>query len=172
MFMGLYAPLMLLLRVVEIFTGFTFTDLEDFVPLVTLLIGVVGAALLSRSRKKPATKSTMALMSTMTLWPILPTVGLYFLARTFQSVNGNWPQVMVDDPKSQLGSSPQFDDLFYLIPYLEALSGAWMISFLVLAAVLWDRFSRLQRRLLTGLTLFFLAAAIIDFGGLNAWWMD
>jgi hypothetical protein len=170
--MGLFALMCLPFRVIQIFSGFTFTDAEDFAPLFTLLIGGVGAVLLHQSPQKQASPSLLSLMLVLSLGPLLPNLGIFWLAREFQAVNGWWPQAMVDDPARQFGLSPSFDALSHLVNYLEAFSGAWMVVFLSLFLALQARFSASQQRLIRGLFLFGLIVVLIDPGNLTAWWLD
>lgn len=160
-------------RVLEIFTGFTFADVEDFAPLLSLIIGLVAAFALYRTRNEKASYAILAVMLLLSLWPVLPNISLYFMAREFQAVHGSWPQVMVDDPKNWLSAvSPRFDRLFSLTSYLEAFSGAWMVIFFVLYPILKSRFSLVQRRVLCSIVLAGLFILLADPGSLYAWWLD
>ena len=171
--MDFFALILLPFRVLEVFEGFTFTDVEDFTPLLTLFGGLICAALIGRASDKKVSKQLVLSMTALSFWPILPNVGLYFMARELQSVHGSWPQVMVDDPKNWFGHvSPRFDSLFHLVNYLEAFSGAWMVVFLALFLAAKSRFSTNQRRLFISLTAFSLLVVFLDPGNLYAWWMD
>lgn len=171
--MDFFIFIILLLRATKVFTGFTFTDAEDFTPLLTLFIGLICVASIGLSAQKKASFPLIASMLLLSLGPILPNIGLYFLAREHQAICGNWPQVMIDDPKNALGHvSPQFDSLFHLVNYLEAFSGAWMVIFVALFFVAKPQFSTKQRRLFISLTVFSLFLVVLDPGNLYAWWMD
>ncbi len=171
--MAFFSLMFLPFRVLNIFFGFTFTDVEDFTPLLTLFGGVVCATLISRFPQNKVSKQLVLSMILLSFWPILPNIGLYFMARELQSVHGSWPQVMVDDPKNWFGHvSPRFDSLFHLVNYLEAFSGAWMVVFLALFFAAKSQFSTNQRRLFIGLTVFSLFVFFLDPGNLYAWWMD
>ncbi len=99
----LFSLVLLLFRPLLIFLSFDFTDWQDFLPLVSLIVGIGGACLLFHSPQKKATPGLIALMSLLSLWPILPNLGLLFLARELQHLSGHWPQVMADDPKNWFG---------------------------------------------------------------------
>ena len=162
----------LLFRVMQIFTGFTFTDAEDFAPLLTLLIGGICVFLIHRSKREKVSAMLFAALLLLSLWAILPNLGLFFMARELQSVSGNWPQVMVDDPKNRYGLSPQFDALFHLTNYLHAFSGAWMIIFFALFFTIQARLSLLQKRAVIALFGASMLIVIFDPGNLYAWWLD
>jgi hypothetical protein len=171
--MGVFALIFLPFRLVSVFTGFTFTDAEDFGPLITLLIGLIGVALIGRSAQKKVSPPLIALLLLLSLWPILPNMGLFFMARELQSVHGSWPQVMVDDPKNWYGHvSPRFDALSHLVAYLEAFSGAWMAIFLALFLAVRSRLSGRQRQVCIVLTIISLLLVLADPGNLYAWWED
>jgi hypothetical protein len=171
--MGIFALYFLIFRVAAIFTGFTFTDVEDFGPILSLLIGLLGAVLIHRAPHKRTSLPYISLMLLLSAWPLLPNFGLFFMARELQSVSGTWPQVMIDDPKNWYGhATPEFDALFHLINYLEAFSGAWMIVFVALFFAAKARLSSAQRRLLLGLTFISFVLALCDPGHLYAWWLD
>ncbi len=164
---------LLLLRPFSVFSGFDFTNWQDFLPLVSLAVGVCGAAMLVRARDKRATSGLVALMLFLSLWPLLPNLGLLFLAREVQHLAGSWPQVMVDDPKNWYGhASPFYDGLFHVIVYLEAFSGAWMIAFVAIFFAAKPKFTVVWRRVFVGLTLSSLLVFLIDPGNLFAWWLD
>ncbi len=171
--MGLFALIFLPFRFLSIFTGFTFTDAEDFGPLLTLVVGLIGVVLIGRSRQDKASLPLILLLLLLSLWPLLPNFGLFFMARELQSVHGSWPQVMVDDPKNKYGHvSPLFDALFHLVNYLEAFSGAWMVVFLAFFFAVKSRLSSKQRRLCLGLMFISLFLVLADLGNLYAWWLD
>lgn len=171
--MDLFLLLWLVGRVFSIFLNFTFTDLEDFMPLFTLIIGIILAFRLNASPQKPASAALIASMLLLSLWPILPNSSLFFMARELQSVHGAWPQVMADDPKLWLGAvSPHYDALFHLTGYLEAFAGAWMVLFLTLFFALKPRFLPVWRRVFIGLCGFSLLVFLFDPGALFAWWLD
>lgn len=157
----------------QVFTGFTFTDAEDFAPLLTLVVGLIGVALIRRPSQSKASFPLIALLLVLSLWPLLPNFGLFFMARELQSVDGSWPQVMVDDPKNLYGHvSARFDALFHLVNYLEAFSGAWMVVFLALFFAVKSRLSSRQIRLCLGLMVISLFLVLADLGNLYAWWLD
>lgn len=177
------ALFLLPLRVYRIFAGFTFTDVEDFLPLLSLLIGLSGIASIYRSslairhnastKENPVSRPLYLLLLLLSLWPVLPTYGAFFLALELQSVQGHWPQVMVDDPKGWYESlSPRFDALFDLMGYLEAFSGAWMILFFVLLSVVRRRLTRVQFHLCLAFLGASLLLFVIDPGNFYTWWMD
>jgi hypothetical protein len=171
--MGIILLLFLPLRVISIFTGFTFTDNEDFAPLLTLVIGLLCVELIRTYQQEKASLPLGLLMLLLSLWPILPNIGLFFLAREFQSVNGYWPQPLVNTIyQSPEPISPQFDRLYSLVHYLEAFSGAWMIIFLALFFTIKSKFSLLQQRMFIGLNLTSLTVLLFDPGNLYAWWLD
>ena len=161
------------LRFTSIFSGFTFTDAIDFAPLLSLCVGAVGVFLLKPTPQKKASKSRMALLLILALWPLLPSFGLFFLAREVQSINGAWPQAMVNDPKSLNGNaSPHFDALFSTVNYLMAFSGAWMAIFFAAFARVRVDLSENQKRLCVGVFVIALLLTILDPGNLYAWWRD
>jgi hypothetical protein len=179
--MGVFALILLPFNLLSVFTGFTFTDVEDFMPLLTLIIGLSGVALIrlssqNETSQNKASPPLIALLIMLSLWPILPQLGLFFLAREFQSVYGSWPQVFVDTPWTLSGEpqkvSPQYSALFRLVNYLEAFSGAWMVIFLALFLVVMPRLSSNQRRLCLSLMFVALLLVVADPGHLYAWWMD
>lgn len=171
--MDLLYLLFLPFHILLIFIGFTFTDAADFGPIATLLIGVLGALLIRRSPQRAASRPLHLLMILLSSWPILLLIGLFFLAREFQSVTGAWPQVMANDPKLLVGNiSPLFDALYDMVEYLEALSGAWMIVFSTLFLCLHSRFSKAQQYLYISLVAGSVLAACFGFGDLYAWWLD
>lgn len=171
--MGLFALFLVPFRFISVFTGFTFTDVEDFTPILSLVIGVFGVFLIRRSPTSKATLPLISLLLVLSLWPLLPNFGLFFMARELQSVHGSWPQVMVDDPKNLYGHvSPHFDKLFHVVNYLEAFSGAWMAIFIALFFAAKPRLSPSQYRLCSGLMILSLFTVIVDPGNLYAWWMD
>lgn len=160
-------------RLFLVFTGFTFTDLQDFAPLFSLVIGLMGAGIIWNSPPKKASLALIFLMCLLSLWPILPNIGLYFMAHQIQSIQGTWPQVMVDDPKNWYGhATPQFDVLFNLVGYLEAFSGAWMVVFFTLLYGARSRFTSVQWRLFVGLVIIMILIFLLDPGHLYAWWLD
>ena len=169
----MFELILLWFRVISIFTGFTFTDIEDFGPLLSLIIGLIAVALVCCKTQEKASYGLIALMVLLSLWPLLPNLGLYFLAREVQARFGSWPQVMIDDPKNLYGHvSPHYNALFHLVDYLEAFSGAWMVIFLSLFFGAKSCFSRTQQRLFLGLMLASVFLVLIDPGNLYAWWMD
>ena len=171
--MGVFALIFLPFRVISIFSDFTFTDAEDFGPILSLLIGLTGATLIRRSLQDKASLPLVYSMLLLGLGPILPNLGLFCMAYELESVHGSWPQVMVDDPKNLFGRvSPKFDAIFHLVNYLEAFSGAWMIIFLALFFAVKANFSRQQRKLIVGTMLISLVIVLVDPGNLYAWWMD
>lgn len=162
-------------RIFSIVDRFTFTDVEDFLPLFSLFLGLIGVRFIHRSAKNQdkVSRPLMLLLLVLTLWPILPNFGLFFLAREFQSVNGHWPQVMMDDPRNWYGHvSPRFDKLSHTIGYLEAFSGAWLLIFMALFVVVRGRLSARQRRLCIGLLCFTVFLCLADPGNLHARWLD
>ena len=160
-------------RVIQIFAGFDFTDAVDFGPVITLFIGLLGVCCIYYSPKKKASLPLILPLVLLSLWPLLPNFGLLFMAREFQSVQGAWPQVMVDDPKNLYGGiSPQFDALFHLTNYLEAFSGAWMVIFFTLFFAIQSRLSLMQKRVIITLSCFSALTVLFDPGNLYAWWMD
>lgn len=171
--MDVFALIFLPFRVMLVFIGFTFTDVADFGPLLTLFIGLSGVALIRRSPQKRVSLPLIALMFLLSLWPILPNLGLFFMARELQAAQGSWPQVMVNDPKNCLGHvSLRFDALFHLVNYLEAFLGAWMVIFLSLFFAAKAHFSLTQRRWYMSLTLLSLFLVLLDPGHLYPWWLD
>lgn len=172
--MGFFALLWWLSWVFAIFFGFTFTDLPDYGPFLTLFVGLWGAFVLAVSPPKRASPALVALMSLLALWPVVPHMGLFFLARELQRFNnGAWPQVMVDDPKNRLGHvSPQYDALFHAVNYLEAFAGAWLVLFFTLFLALRSRFSRACQYLFIALVVDSMLVFIFDPGNLYAWWLD
>lgn len=171
--MGVVILVFLPFRFVSIFTGFTFTDAEDFAPFLTLLSGLLGVVLIRRSRQDKASFPLNCLLILLSLWPILPNFGLFLMARELQAVQGSWPQVMVDDPKNKLGNlSPRFDALFHVVNYLEAFSGAWMVVFVALFFAVNSRLSSTQRRFCIGPMTVSLFLVLIDPGNLYEWWLD
>jgi hypothetical protein len=168
-----YLLVVLLMRVFDIFNAFTFTDPQDFMPLISLVIGLMSAGIIYNSPKKKASFCLIILMCLLAFWPILPNIGIYFMAHQFQLHTGSWPQVMVDDPKHQYGNiSALFDSLSHLVVYLNAFSGAWMVTFIALYFAAKSRFTPMQRRIIIGLMVLMIAISILDPGGLYAWWMD
>lgn len=173
LFALIYFPFILLIRVLDTFDAFTFTDLQDFMPLLSLVVGLMGAGIIYCSPKKKASSLLIILICLLALWPILPNIGLYYMAHQFQLHVGSWPQVMVDDPKNQYGHiSSSFDSLSHLVVYLNAFSGAWMVTFFALYFASKSRFTPMQRRIIIGLMVFMIAISVLDPGGLYAWWMD
>ena len=169
----MFELILLPLRALLIFTSFTFTDAIDYAPLLSLIVSFVGIVLIRRSSQSRASFPLLILLITLSLWPLLPNFGLFFLARELQSVQGSWPQVMVDDPKNWYGHvSPRFDALFHLVNYLEAFSGAWMVVFLALFFSVKPRLSSKQRWLCLGLMFASLFLVLADPGNLYAWWLD
>lgn len=171
--MGIFAFIFLASRVVSIFNGFTFTDAEDFLPLASLIIGLIGVVLICRSAREKVSAVLFGALVLLSLWPLLPNFSLFFMARELQAISGNWPQVMVDDPKNWYGHvTPHFDALFHLTNYLEAFSGAWMVIFFALFFAIRTRFSLMQKRAIIGLMGFSLLLMLFDPGNLSAWWID
>lgn len=169
----MFGLLFLPFRFLSIFTGFTFTDAEDFAPLLALVVGLVGVVLIRRSAQGKASFPLLSLLLLLSLWPLLPNFGLFFMARELQAVDGSWPQVMLDDPKNLYGHvSPLFDSLFHLVNYLEAFSGAWMVVFWALFFAVKSRLSSKQCRFCLGLMFISLFLVLADLGNLYAWWLD
>lgn len=169
----MFALILLLFRPFLMFFGFDFTDWQDFLPLVSLIGGIGGACWLTRTPQKRATPGLIALMSLLSLWPILPNLGLFFLARELQHISGEWPQVMADDPKNWFGqASPLYDALFHIVDYLDAFSGAWMIIFIAIFFAAKPKFSVGWRRVFIGLTIISVLVFLFDPGNLTEWWLD
>ena len=163
----------LLFRPFSIFFDFDFTDWQDFLPLASLVIGIGGACWLYHSTRKRATPGLIALMSLLSLWPLLPNLGLFFLAREVQHLGGTWPQVMVDDPKNWYDdASPLYQHLFHIVAYLEAFSGAWMIVFVAVFFAAKPKFTVGWRRFFTAFTIISVLIFLFDPGNLYAWWLD
>ena len=163
----------LLMRPFSMFFDFDFTNWQDFLPLVSLIVGIGGACLLARTPQKKATPALIILMSLLSLWPLLPDLGLFCLAREIQRLSGHWPQVMVDDPKNWFGhATPLYDGLFHVVAYLEAFSGAWMIVFWTLFFAAKPKLAANWRRIFVGLTLISILVCLLDPGNLAAWWLD
>jgi hypothetical protein len=161
------------MRVFDIFDAFTFTDLQDFMPLVSLIVGLMSAGIIYNSPKKKASLTLIILMCLLACWPILPNVGLYFMAHQFQLHFGSWPQSMVDDPKNYYGQvSSLFDSLSHLVVYLNAFSGAWMVTFFALYFAAKSQLTLMQRKIIIGLMMIILVISILDPGHLYAWWLD
>lgn len=170
--MGLFLLIYIVLRIFMIFFGFTFTDIEDYTPLLSLVIGIILTLLICRRREKASAGLTLSLYL-LSLWPVLPSVSLFFMARQLQHVFGAWPQIIVDDPKSWYGHvTPLYDALFHLTHYLEAFSGAWMILFFALYFGAKSRLDPLQRKIIMGLMIVMLIVYVMDPGHLGAWWLD
>lgn len=172
--MEFFAPVYWLMWVFLILGGFTFTDWQDFAPLLSLLVGIVGALIIAGSPSKKASPALVGLMSLLSLWPVVPQLGLFLLAREFQRVHhGAWPQVMIDDPKDRLGhTSAHYDGLFHAVNYLHAFAGAYLLLFFVLFALLRPRFSRRCMGLFIALCVDSMLIFLFDPGHLIAWWLD
>lgn len=171
--MGLFLLMFLPLRVIQIFTGFTFTDPEDFLPLLSVLLGFIGSIIIGYSRQEKVDVSCMALILILTLWPVMPNSGLFFMAQEFRSVTGAWPQVMVDDPRNWQGHvSPAFDALSSCVNYLHAFSGAWMLVYIMVLFAVRSRLSVGQRRMCFVALAGVLLVSVFDPGHLYAWWLD
>lgn len=173
--MNILGIMLLPLRMVDVFTGFTFTDWEDFAPMLTVLVGLLTAGYLCfhRARQKPISWPLLTSMIVLSCAPLLPNIAIFFMAREFQVTQGAWPQVMVNDPKGFLGHiSPRFDHLNNLEAYLEAFSGAWMLVYVCLLVAVKSRLSPVQQRLLIGVMCAALVLCAFDPGHLYAWWMD
>lgn len=172
--MGIFVLLFAPFRFVHIFLGFTFTDIEDFIPVLSLICGLVAVAIMCRRNRlaKAASPVLLALLYILSLWSLLPNVALLFLAREHQAQRGNWPIVLINDPKNAYGLSPLYDGLFHLVAYFEAFSGAWMVIFGALFATVYPRLSMWQRRFTIGLNCFAFLLVVIDPGNLYAWWWD
>jgi hypothetical protein len=156
-----------------IFSGFTFTDFEDYTPLLSLIIGIILTIVICRRRQEKASAGLTLSMYLLSLWPVLPNISLYFMARQLRSVSGAWPQVMVDDPKNWYGHvTPLYDQLFHLTNYLLAFSGAWMILFFALYFGAKSRLNPVQRKIILGLMILMLVISVMDPGKLGAWWLD
>lgn len=137
------------------------------------MVGIGGACWQTRTPQKKATPALIALMSLLSLWPLLPTLGLFLLARELQSVSGNWPQVMVDDPKNWFGhTTPLYDSLFHIVDYLEAFSGAWMLVFIAIFFAAKPKLTVVWRRIFVGLMMISVLVFLFDPGNLTAWWLD
>ncbi len=171
--MALILLIFLLFRPFSIFFAFDFADWQDFLPLASLVIGIGGACWLYRSPQKRATPGLIALMSLLSLWPLLPNLGLLLLALELQKTSGAWPQVMADDPKNWIGhATPLYDALFHLVAYLEAFSGAWMIIFVAIFFAAKPKFTVAQQRAFIGLNVISALIFLFDPGNLYAWWLD
>ena len=169
----MFALILFLFRPFLIFLNFDFTDWQDFLPMVSLIVGIGGACWLFHSPQKKATPALIVLMSLMSLWPLLPNLGLFFLARELQSISGHWPQVMSDDPKNWFGhATPLYDSLFRVVDYLDAFSGAWMIIFVAIFFAAKPKFSVSWRRVFIGLTIVSVLVFLFDSGNLYEWWLD
>jgi hypothetical protein len=165
--------IIVLLPIFSIFFGFTFTDIEDYTPLLSLIIGIILIILICRRRREKASAGLTISMYLLSLWPVLPNISLFFMARQLQSISGAWPQVMVDDPKNWLGHvTPLYDALFHLTNYLQAFSGAWMILFFALYFGAKSRLNPLHRKIILVLMIFMLVISVMDPGNLGAWWLD
>lgn len=171
--MTMYCALLLALRALTIFDGFTFTDVVDFTPVSTLFIGLTAAYALKRAPVKPASSALQTTMKLLALGPLLPHLALWGMASQFRSHAGIWPQAMVNDPMNLRGHiSPFFDGLSELVTYLEAISGAWLVIFLVLHFSTRERIGSTQRRLQCGLAMGSLVLLAMDPGDLYRWWLD
>lgn len=162
----------ILCRFLSIFTAFTFTNFEDFLPLLSLILGIVVTIRLRRSAEAGTSPHLPILMVALIGGVFLPNVGLYFLAREFQAVYGSWPQVMIDDPRGIGDISVGYAGLRQVIPYLHAFSGAWLANALMLFAVARSRLSATQRRSLAAFAIVWLLVCAIAPGNLYAWWID
>jgi hypothetical protein len=160
-------------RVMLIFFGFSFKNIEDFAPLLSLIVGLAGAFFIRRSPQEKPSPVLIATLVLLSVWPILPNIGIFLMAREFESVHGSWPQVTVDNPSNWLGLvSLEFDTFSRLVDYLEAFSGAWMVTFLTVFFAAKSRFPVVQRRTIIGFTLVWLVVIVLDPGHLYTWWMD
>ena len=169
----MFALILLLYRPFSMFFDFDFADWQDYLAPLSLIIGIGGAMLLTRTRNEKATPALIALMSLLSLWPILPNLGLLWLALELRKISGAWPQVMVDDPKNWVGhATPLYDGLFHVVAYLEAFSGAWMIVFWTIFFAAKAKFSVAWRRVFIGLTMLWFLIFMGDPGNLYAWWLD
>ena len=166
--MGIIAFILLPFRVLSIFTGFTFTDIEDYGPLLTLVVGIVALATMRRQNQKSATLPLMLVMVLLAFGPLLPNLGIYFLATEFQSIYGSWPEPMVDDSHR----SGNISVLYSPVSYLEAFSGAWMVLFVAYCCTLNNRFSERQSKLILGTMFLSLFVVLLDPGKLYTWWLD
>ncbi len=169
----MFAFIFLLLRPFSMFFDFDFADWQDYLAPLGLIVGISGAALLTRTTQKKATMGLIVLMLLLSLWPILPNLGLLLLALELQKISGSWPQVMVDDPKNWVGhATPLYDALFHVVAYLEAFSGAWMIIFVAVFFAAKPKFSVCWRRVFIGSTVISVLIFLSDPGNLFAWWLD
>jgi hypothetical protein len=169
----LYLLFTLPFRVFQAFEGFDFTDLEDFMPVFSLALGLVAAISIGCSRKEKVSPVLMLCMALLSLWPLLPNMGLYFLARELKPFGVMWPQVMVDDPRNWLGhASPRYEAIHSLISYLEAFSGAWMVISLALYFAVRSKLTIRQAKTLSGLYLLTVLVFVLDPGHLYEWWLD
>lgn len=156
-----------------IFNNFTFTDAEDFGPLLLLVIGGILALLVGRFPRERTIPSVFVLLVALSVSPLLPNICLYLMAHEFQAVHGSWPQVMVDDPKHFYGHlSPRFDRLAQAVAYLEAYSGAATVVFAALFFAVRPYLSYMQRRWLLCLAALAVLVVVLDPGNLYAWFLD
>lgn len=172
--MDFFAPVYWLMWVFSILGGFDFTDWQDFAPLLTLVVGIIGALMIAGSPHNKASPALVGLMSLLSLWPVVPQMGLFWLAHEFQRVHhGAWPQVMIDDPKNQLGhTSAHYDALFHAVNYLHAFAGAYLLLFFTLFGFLRSRFSRRCQWLFIAICVDCVLIFCFDPGNLYAWWLD
>lgn len=156
-----------------LFFAFTFTDLIDFLPLFSLLIGMGGIGLVRCNKQTTLSPPLIALLFVLSLWPLLPHLGMLLLAQEFSYVQGYWPQVFIDDPHNAVGYvSPRYDAYHSSVVYLQAFAGAWMLVHPAFLIALRKRMSR--KLLAVNLFVLFLALLfmVIDPGHVYAWWVD
>jgi|GEM_PF-4451484 len=156
-----------------LFFAFTFTDLIDFFPLTSLVIGMSGIWQIRRNDQTSLSWPLIALLFTLSLWPLLPHIGMTLLAQEFSHVQGYWPEVFVDDPHNAVGDvSPRYDSYHSSVVYLQAFAGAWMLVHPAFLIMLRRRIS--PKLLAASLSVLFLALIfmVIDPGHVYAWWVD
>lgn len=157
----------------SIFLDFDFTDWEDFTPLISLVLGIAGAIYFNTQKKKPPSIAVYVLMVLLAIWPILSNIGLYFLAREYQSLFRSWPEVMVSDPKNVYGNGHvTYDSLFQVVSYLQAFAGAWMANFIALFLANGPRLSATGTRIIWTTFGISMLLYFLDIGNLSAWWID
>lgn len=155
-----------------IFDGFTFTDWYDFVPLGCLVGGLVAAGLSGLRAPRPASLWLKGILSVLALWPLYPLAPLVMLALQVVKVRGNWPQVMVDDPKNLVGLSPSYDFWFHVTDYAEAIAGAALVTFLFFLGANRDRLTPRFKWQVLSVCGVAILVSIADPGHLFAWWID
>lgn len=135
-------------------------------------VGVGGVAASVRFLAKPASRWLKGALCVLSLWPLFPVVPLFFLALEVVARWGQWPQVIVDDPKNLLGLSPRYDFWFHTTAYTEAFAGACLVSFFALLIANRARLSQRFRRTLFGMCAAAMVVSVLDPGQLFTWWMD